>query len=93
MFTICGRCFSELFDIVSHVSFGHLSKFNFIAGKVLDGNQSAASLLAGAVHQKVSMELDSRLTDNETEVSIDDFGVWIDPIGGCNVTARQSYFK
>ena len=57
---------------------------------MLDGNQSAASLLAGAVHQTVSMELDSRLTDNETEVSIDDFGVWIDPIGECYVTERQS---
>ena len=48
---------------------------------MLDGNQDAASLLASAVHQTVSVEIDSKLTNNDTEVSIDDFGVWIDPIG------------
>ena len=49
--------------------------------KVLDGNQDAAKLLAEAVHQTITMDMDPKLKENQSEVCIDDFGIWIDPIG------------
>ena len=49
--------------------------------KVLDGNQDAAKLLAEAVHQTITMDTNSKLKENQSEVCIDDFGIWIDPIG------------
>ena len=48
---------------------------------MLDGNHDAAKLLAKAVHQTYTMDTDQRLKDNQSEVCIDDFGIWIDPIG------------
>ena len=52
-----------------------------ILGKVLDGNTEASRLLAGAVHESISTETDPTLQGNNTEVSIDEIGIWIDPIG------------
>ena len=55
---------------------------NFLSlAKVLDGNQDAAKHLAEAVHQTITMDTDPKLKENQSEVCIDDFGIWIDPIG------------
>ena len=53
----------------------------WFAAKVLGGNKEAADLLASAVHQTIPGDIDPRLKENQTEVSAEDLGVWIDPIG------------
>ncbi len=51
------------------------------AGKVLDGNQEASTLLAQVVHSDVTLEMTSDLKQIDTEVNVQDVGIWIDPIG------------
>nr|XP_006643571.2 PREDICTED: inositol polyphosphate 1-phosphatase-like [Lepisosteus oculatus] len=47
---------------------------------VLDGNRTAASLLAQAVHQDLEVS-DPAAASLQLDVSPDSLGVWIDPIG------------
>ena len=49
--------------------------------KVLNGNKDAAILLAQLLHKDVAMEMDRDLATVECEVSVEDVGIWIDPIG------------
>ncbi len=51
------------------------------SAKVLDGNERAADLLAGAVHLSVVRDMDPRLKDSDVQVAVGDLGIWIDPIG------------
>lgn len=50
--------------------------------KVLNGNLDAAVLLAQLVHQDVTIAMDSDLATVDAEVSVEDIGIWIDPIDG-----------
>ena len=57
-----------------------------LLSKVLDGRQGAADILAKLVHSDISPEdvkIEeglSKVPDDE-DISVDDFGIWIDPIG------------
>lgn len=48
--------------------------------KVLDQKQTAAKLLAAAIHQEVVLS-DSALDDVAVAIPTESMGVWIDPIG------------
>ena len=57
-----------------------------LLSKVLDGRQGAADILAKLVHSDISpddVKIEeglSKVPDDE-DISVDDFGIWIDPIG------------
>ncbi|KAL8163632.1 UNVERIFIED_CONTAM: hypothetical protein K2H54_031979 [Gekko kuhli] len=55
--------------------------------KVLDRNQTAAELLAAAVHQEIVLS-DSALDDVTVTISTENMGVWIDPIDSTNQYIR-----
>lgn len=49
---------------------------------VLDGDQTAATLLAHAIHQDAKLTLTDTGTDDlHIPLSPSDLGIWIDPIG------------
>lgn len=48
--------------------------------KVLDGDKTAASLLAEAIHQKLHLK-DDRAENLQVPLKPDDLAIWIDPIG------------
>merc|ERR1711976_376377 len=60
-----------------------------LLSKVLDGRQGAADILAKLVHSDISpddVKIEeglSKVPDDE-DISVDDFGIWIDPIDGTN---------
>lgn len=65
-----------------------------LLAKVLDGDRTAASLLAEAIHQK--LELHDELAEKlQLHLQPEDLAIWIDPIGikkstGCfNITGRK----
>ena len=64
-------------DLFTYLMFGHVC----LTAKVLNGNHDAAALLAQLVHQDVTIAMDSDLATVEAEVSVEDIGIWIDPIG------------
>ncbi|KAM9444337.1 inositol polyphosphate 1-phosphatase [Clarias gariepinus] len=49
--------------------------------KVLDGDKTAASLLAEAIHQKLHLK-DDRAENLQVPLKPDDLAIWIDPIDG-----------
>lgn len=51
-----------------------------LLGKVLDGNKEAAEILAAVVHSDISLQLQPELAAQIPELSIDNLGIWIDPI-------------
>lgn len=52
------------------------------SGKVLDGNDKAASLLARVVHEDVLIQPNGDVNQLDSiELPEKDIGVWIDPIG------------
>lgn len=48
--------------------------------EILDGNEEAAKALAEVIHTDVPMETDTKLQSLNTSVSIENTGIWIDPI-------------
>ena len=64
-------------DLFTYLMFRHVC----LTVKVLNGNLDAAALLAKLVHQDVTIAMDSDLATVEAEVSVEDIGIWIDPIG------------
>ena len=56
-----------------------------LLSKVLDGRQSAADILAKLVHSDISptddIEESLKKVPDEDDFNIDDYGIWIDPIG------------
>jgi len=64
-------------DLFTCLTFGHVC----LTVNVLNGNLDAAARLAQLVHQDVTVAMDSDLATVEAEVSVEDIGIWIDPIG------------
>lgn len=65
-----------------------------LLAKVLDGDQTAASLLAEAIHQKLQLQ-DELAEKLQLPLKPEDLAIWIDPIGNeksgvCfNITGRR----
>jgi len=61
-----------------------------LLSKVLDGRKGAADILAKLVHSDINPGSDveeslNKVPDDEEEdINVDDFGIWIDPIDGTN---------
>lgn len=51
-----------------------------LLAKVLDGDQTAASLLSKAIHQDLQLR-DQTAESLQLSISPADVGIWIDPIG------------
>ena len=64
-------------NLFTYLMFGHVC----LTVNVLNGNLDAAARLAQLVHQDVTIAMDSDLATVEAEVSVEDIGIWIDPIG------------
>nr|XP_055040543.1 inositol polyphosphate 1-phosphatase [Misgurnus anguillicaudatus] len=52
-----------------------------LLAKVLDGDQTAASLLTNAIHQKLQLR-DEKAESLQISLNPDDVAIWIDPIDG-----------
>ena len=57
-----------------------------LLNKVLDGRQGAADILAKLVHSDISpsdVKIEESLAKvpDEDDINVDDYGIWIDPIG------------
>lgn len=52
-----------------------------VLNKVLNNNKEAAHLLAKALHEEVSMDVGSKVTNLTLELDLSNIGIWIDPIG------------
>lgn len=52
-----------------------------VLNKVLNNNKEAAHLLAKALHEEVSMDVGSKVTNLTLQLDLSNIGIWIDPIG------------
>ncbi|XP_071811701.1 inositol polyphosphate 1-phosphatase-like [Apostichopus japonicus] len=53
-----------------------------VLNKVLNNNKEAAHLLAKALHEEVSMDVGSKVTNLTLQLDLSNIGIWIDPIDG-----------
>lgn len=60
--------------------------------KVLDRKQTAAELLAAAVHQEVDLS-DPALDDVAVTIPMENMAVWIDPIGNMLGTRKLPWVQ
>ena len=87
-FIFPNSCLSQalVFEIILfHKHILGLCMIDMFTGRVLDGNQQAAELLASVVHETVNVDPGPSLKQlQDLDIDVGDIGVWIDPIGEIN---------
>lgn len=76
----CGQCVIHSGESVTITVCAEEEDTMALLAKVLDGDQTAASLLTKAIHQKLQLR-DEKAESLQLSLIPEDVAIWIDPIG------------